>query len=128
MTDKIETFVVTEDHLKLLRRAYVGWDDCEFGAPAIDCKRPYGNSDVLGDIAEIIDPEGYCRACEISDEAVESYIAEHEDVFRKLHVETQTVLQIALKSGEFKAGTYARQSYGQWYYPTPGSGYEKTED
>lgn len=33
---------------------YVGWDDCEYGAPAIDCKRPYGNSSVEEDIAEIL--------------------------------------------------------------------------
>lgn len=48
------TFTVTDDHLKLLRRASVGWSDCEFGAPEIDPKRPYGNSNVLGDIAEIL--------------------------------------------------------------------------
>jgi hypothetical protein len=33
---------------------YITWDDCEFGAPACDCKRPYGNSDVYGDMAEIL--------------------------------------------------------------------------
>ena len=40
MTDN--TFTVTDDHLKLLRNAYIGWDDCEFGAPAIDCNVPTG--------------------------------------------------------------------------------------
>ena len=34
------------------------WDDCEFGAPAIDCKRPYGNSDVYNDIAKILEIKG----------------------------------------------------------------------
>ena len=29
-------FTLTEEHLKLLRHANVRWDDCEFGAPAID--------------------------------------------------------------------------------------------
>jgi hypothetical protein len=53
----VTEFTVTEDHLKLLRRAYIGWDDCEFGAPGIDPKRPYGNSDVIGDIAEILGEE-----------------------------------------------------------------------
>ena len=29
-------------------------DDCEYGAIGIDCKRPFGNSDVEGDILELI--------------------------------------------------------------------------
>lgn len=35
-------------------------DDCEYGAIGVDCKRPFGNSDVEGDILEIIgqEPEG----------------------------------------------------------------------
>jgi hypothetical protein len=40
-------FTVSDEHLRLLRRAYVSWDETEFGAPEIDCKRPYGNSDML---------------------------------------------------------------------------------
>src|SRR5215510_593730 len=49
----VERFTVTDDHLRLLRRAYVFWDETEFGAPGINAKRPYGNSDVYGDIVEI---------------------------------------------------------------------------
>jgi hypothetical protein len=35
-------------------------DNCEYGAIGVDCKRPFGNSDVEGDILEIIkvEPEG----------------------------------------------------------------------
>jgi len=29
-------------------------DDCEYGAIGVDCKRPFGNSDVEGDILELI--------------------------------------------------------------------------
>jgi hypothetical protein len=47
-------FTVTDEHLRRLRRAYVWWDDIEFGAPGSDPKRPYGNSNVYGDIAEIL--------------------------------------------------------------------------
>lgn len=98
----VTEFTVTEDHLKLLRRAYVGWDDCEFGAPAIDCKRPYGNSDVTGDIAEILGiPAG-------EDEELAPDV---EDRLTRLHGETATVLQIALATGEFRAGRYARERY-----------------
>jgi hypothetical protein len=47
-------FTLTENHLKLLQKMWVGWSTCEFGAPEIDPKRPYGNSDVIGDIHEIL--------------------------------------------------------------------------
>jgi len=30
------------------------WYGCETGAPGLDCKRPYGNSDVEGDVCEIL--------------------------------------------------------------------------
>jgi len=48
-------FTVTDEHLRLLRRACVWWDELEFGAPGIDPKRPYGNSNVFADIAEILE-------------------------------------------------------------------------
>ena len=50
-------FTLTENHIKLLCRAYVGWNGAEFGAPSIDPKRPYGNSDVLHDMGDILSVE-----------------------------------------------------------------------
>ena len=47
-------FIITKEHIKLLRKSYWRFEDCEYGAPAMDCKRPYGNSDVAGDIGEIL--------------------------------------------------------------------------
>lgn len=49
-------FTVTEDHLKLLRHAYdIYWDPGEgYGAPAINPKKPYGNSAVPQDVANIL--------------------------------------------------------------------------
>lgn len=32
-------------------------DDCEFGGIGIDCKRPFGNSDVEADMLEMLDAE-----------------------------------------------------------------------
>ncbi len=46
--------IITEDHLKLLKCAYWDYVDHEYGAPAMNCKRPYGNGDVEEDIAEIL--------------------------------------------------------------------------
>ena len=116
--DKIRNvteFTVTDEHLKLLRRAYVGWDDCEFGAPAIDCKRPYGNSDVIADIAEILEvPDDQWR-----DEDEDAF-PDAEEAFTKLHAETAIVLQIALATGEFRPGRYVREKYGRNWRPAEG--------
>lgn len=106
------TFEVTEDHLTLLRNAYIGWDDMEFGAPCIDPKRPYGNSHVVGDIARLLYPD---VVVELDDETAEDWLDKNEDALTQIHRETQTVLQIAVSTGEFRAGTYVRRGYdAQW--------------
>lgn len=53
-------FTVTEDHIKLLRHLCDGglyWDPGEGfgGAPYFGSKKPYGNSDVPRDVAEIVE-------------------------------------------------------------------------
>lgn len=113
MADSLKHFEVTEDHLKLLRAAYLRWDDCEFGAPAIDSKRPYGNSDVVQDIAEIL---GW-RIPDYEDADYEAYWDSVADKARKLHEETLIALQIALCVGEFKTGRYVTEPYRRdWRY------------
>jgi len=100
-------FTVTDEHLKLLRHAYVGWDDCEFGAPAIDCKRPYGNSGVPEDMAEILG---------IAVDEDEEMPGDLEARLTRLHGETATVLQIAIATGQFRTGRYTRDKYGNnWH-------------
>lgn len=48
-------FTVTEDHLKLFTELTFRYEDgIEFGAPAVDPKRPYGNSSVFMDMREIL--------------------------------------------------------------------------
>lgn len=92
-------FTVTENHLKLLRRFCVGWQDCETGAPEIDPKRPYGNSRVEEDIHEILTGEQR----ELS--------TEERDKYFDLHRETETALQIVLSTGQFKSGEYKCEQY-----------------
>ena len=102
-------FTVTETHLRLLRRFNVDWDDREFGAPNIDPKRPYGNSDVLRDIAEIL---GFGPANEFGE-----FTDQETGAMKRLHKDTQTVLQIALRVGYFKAGDYVANRYEQDWRP-----------
>ena len=98
-------FELKEEHIKLLRKMCVGWDDCEFGAPSIDCKRPYGNSDVYNDIAKILEIEGTI----VDDREV--FSQEQINLMNEVHKETETALQIVLIIGEFRPGEYIADGY-----------------
>jgi hypothetical protein len=106
---ELDEFTVTEDHLKLLRRVYVGyWYTGEgyYGVANISAKRPYGNSYVGRDIAEILNaPDGDWvyedgEKVGVTDEA--------DERFMRLHVETMVALQVVLAAGEFRPGHYRR--------------------
>ncbi len=92
-----------EDDLKLLRAMNVDWGDDEFGAPAIDPKRPYGNGDVYRDIAEILGIE-----LKYDVDGIVQWQLNH---MRRLHIGTKTALQIVLATGQFSAGTYEADLY-----------------
>ena len=90
-------FIVTEDHLKLAQRMYFDWDDSGYdGAPAVGLKRPYGNSDVMHDVAEILGwtDEFYENNEQLVDKAM------------KIHKEMAVVLQIAAFTQTWEPGTY----------------------
>ena len=98
-------FTFTEQHIALLRHMYVDWRDAEAGAPEIDPKRPYGNSAVEDDVAEIL---GVPRINEPENED-ESDARELQDRdLLALHEQTATALQIVLNTGEFRPGVYER--------------------
>jgi len=120
-------FEVKKEHLTLLKHMCVGWQNCEFGAPEIDPKRPYGNSNVIGDIIEIFGKEVKRGIFKINIEGKEYYITigeysedmdDLEKILNKLHQETETVLQIILNTGMFKEGKYKlKHEYGcDWEY------------
>lgn len=101
--EHIKRFTVADEHVRLLRRAYISWDDIEFGAPGINPKRPYGNSNVFADIAEILGvPDSEWM------DAHEELTPDAEWRFLRLHVETAIALQIGLATGEFRPGRYVR--------------------
>jgi len=120
-----ETFKITDNHLKLLKRMIVDWDDCEFGAPCIDPKRPYGNSDVYQDMLEILglkelkdgiykfklnDKKWLLKGTDkyniYLDGADEEKLC---DKLKKLHKEMETVLQICFLTQSFKIGEYEKK-------------------
>lgn len=93
-------FILTAEHIKLLRRMCVGWQDCDTGAPEIDPKRPYGNSYVAGDVHEILTGE---RDYALTEGQERAYLA--------IHRETETALQVVLSVGGFEPGEYVSESY-----------------
>lgn len=111
-------FKLTEEHLKLLRRANVGWNDAEAGAPGLDPKRPYGNSDVISDVIEIlgwghatITAQG--RSEEIT---LDAYSAPKwmQDAAERIHRETEMALDIILLTGKFETGEWERRGWREW--------------
>lgn len=109
---KNQQFKLTEDHIELLRNSYVGWDDCEFGAPGIDCKRPYGNSGglIYRDMGNIL---GIKQKGNVDDDYDPNYGFTDKQIehFQKLHKELEIALQIVLVTGKFVTGTYEASSY-----------------
>lgn len=103
MSDLI--FELTEQHLTLLRHAYVVWGGYEFGAPAINPKRPYGNSDVLTDIAKLLHPEFVA----MREGAQADWLEDNVNRLERVHEETQTALQIVLVTGQMQPGRYVRE-------------------
>jgi CRISPR/Cas system CMR-associated protein Cmr5 small subunit len=99
-----KTFELKPEHIKLLRKAWIGWDDCEYGAPAIDPKRPYGNSGVEEDIAEIL-------GWKVNEDGLTEKQSEKAS---EIHLETQTALQIVLTCKTFKPGKFRQNDFCKW--------------
>ena len=99
---RVRKFTITDQHIRLARNMRVTWWDMEFGAPAIDPKRPYGQKDVIGSIIEILGL-GIEEDAEYGD-----YPEDVENRLTALHDEMQLVLQIFLCTGQMIAGTYVK--------------------
>ena len=97
--EKMKKFTITEDHLKLLRHLWVFQSDD--GAPFVDSNRPYGNSNIADDIADILgwekEPIGM---------GGKVITVEQEARAEVIHREMGTVLQICLRTMLFSTGTY----------------------
>ncbi len=109
----VKRFTLTEEHVKLLRRVRVSWNDCcgGFDAPTVDPKRPYGNSSVCNDIHEILTGESIGRENSERDELT----PEEEKRYFKLHNETKIALQVVLTTGSFVLGDYELVGCGKYW-------------
>jgi len=101
MTKNKIMFEMTEEHIALVRKLYVT-DGCFDERTVICGKRPFGNSDIVRDIAEILDiePKGEGEDNEFTEDQ-EDYIV---DLYKGLYKS----LQIVLSTGKFKPGKYTK--------------------
>lgn len=97
-----KTLTITDEHVKLLRRMCVGHDSgVEYGAPTIDPKRPYGDSDVPVSIYKALGWEmDTCPNCG-------PLVAWDDDRAEAIHRQMTDVLQIALRH-------YPEDVRGEW--------------
>ncbi len=123
----MKNFTVKKEHLLLLKKTWVSWDDCEFGAPEIDPKRPYGNSDVYQDMLEILGLKELKEGIYEFTLNNKKWLLKGEDKYNiylegkdeesllkelnKLHKELETTLQIVLSAQKFKPGRYIADDY-----------------
>jgi hypothetical protein len=111
-----KTFELKEEHIKLLSNMYTDWDEgySEFGSPVIDLKRPYGNSDVISDMYEILEGKPL-NEDELEQQGIsyDGFIKNLYPEYKKLHEETETALQIVLHTKSFKTGLYGLIGYGK---------------
>ena len=98
-------FTVQHEHLTLLRNSYIGYNNyTEFGAPRVDPKRPYGNSDVYLDIAEILGIEA-----DGTDEYGDPVFSEtQQESMHRTHFEMMLVLQILTANLSITPGRYRK--------------------
>lgn len=100
MEDK--TFVVTDEHLKLVPHLYFRFDG---HSPVVSAKNPFGDSMVYESMGKIL---GIPKLPEDNYE----FSSEVCDHLGKLFEEMATVLQIGVRVGYFREGTYVASAYG----------------
>lgn len=104
-------FELTEQHLKLVRHFNFEWQHCETGAPAVNPKRPFGNSDVPPDIADLLGwpwPDENELSADVYDREA---LAMHEKCMA-VYMETMTALAIVAQhaGGAVMVGRYTNRA------------------
>ena len=103
----MQRFTLTHEHVALLKRMFVEWQDDPYeGAPAINIKRPYGNSGVLEDVAEII---GLTQSED--DDGEKHWPKGTSERCMSLHRQTEKALQVCLTAQTFEPGEYVADDW-----------------
>lgn len=107
-------FEVKPEHIKLFQRSYIQHSDLAYdGAFTQGYMRPYGNSDVAGDIYEILhDGQTWWEDHEDDEDFDDEMPEELEDELLRLHTELATAVQIFAYTLTIEPGLYRRP---EWY-------------
>ena len=111
---QMEQFELKPEHLKLLKAMEQQWQECDAGAPSFNSKRPFGNSAVEQDIANLL---GITREGEDGGLSEKQYT----DLY-KLYRGTQETLQIIISQVNeaiIKPGVYVTKDGKNWDYKGP---------
>lgn len=103
-----QSFVVKEEHLKLLKNVCISWQNCEFGAPEINPKRPYGYSNVIESMAEILGIK--------ENEEYDAFSKTDIEKMERLHQETEVCLHILTHNLSIHPGLYVHDAFGDWVF------------
>lgn len=105
-------FELKPEHIKLMTelnfRSIVSTDSSDRYRPAIDFKRPFGNSGATTNVCEIMG--WYC------DEKSEKYAPEDIERAETLIIELPVALQIVMQNHTFEPGIYEVGEYSSAYF------------
>ncbi len=98
-------FELTAEHLLLLSR--LRWDNSDWGsgAPAVDSKRPFGNSAYQSDVCELL---------EWPEDVEEGWTEDQYDRAAEIFSELPRALEVVLQLKTFDPGRYVKKDgYGE---------------
>lgn len=108
MSTNSKTFELKEEHLKLLSAGYFDFDgSCEYGSVGLDCKRPFGNSDVHRDMAKILGIKKLGK--DDNDDYDGEYSDEQCSDMDELYQELATAMNVIFSARSFELGKYKRR-------------------
>ena len=114
MDKKIETFTITEEHLKLLSRLELKWNYDNLEAPGFDSKKPYGSNNLYRKMTKILD---WKVEAIVNNESFDYFSDDDElpkalkDKLYNLHRELETAIEICIRRLSFETGTYRTEEY-----------------
>ena len=96
ITDEfIKKYNVEPYHISLIRRMYFDYDDYDDFRVNLGYKRPYGNSYVIGDIAD--EYLRYVKDDKYDSDKPGDWFDENEDMLLKIHMRTLEIFDLALE-------------------------------
>lgn len=109
-------FELTEDHIKLLEYSNINYSPhCEHGYIGLDCKRPFGNSNLVDDMANILEIE----PVKTDDDEIHWPKGTSERMQIIFEEELPKALAIILKTKSFQPGLYeCDEYYDNWRIST----------